>query len=117
MTKNSSKKLLDNIVAEIEELKGDDITVLDLSNIENAVSTYFVVCSGNSNTHVASIAGAVERKIKTQNHERPISIEGRDNALWVLMDYASVVVHIFQKQAREYYDIESMWGDAKVVNV
>ncbi|MRJ08986.1 ribosome silencing factor [Ornithobacterium rhinotracheale] len=117
MSENSSKKLLDSVVLGIEDLKGEDITVLDLREIENAVCDYFVVCTGNSNTQVSSIANSIERTVRKENKERPISVEGKDNAMWVLLDYASVVVHVFQRNVREYYDIESMWGDAKTINV
>lgn len=117
MSENSSKKLLDSVVLGIEDLKGEDITVLDLREIENSVCDYFVVCTGNSNTQVSSIANSIERTVRKENKERPISVEGKENAMWVLLDYASVVVHVFQRNIREYYDIESMWGDAKTINV
>ncbi|AFL98104.1 ribosome silencing factor [Ornithobacterium rhinotracheale] len=117
MSENSSKKLLDSVVLGIEDLKGEDITVLDLREIENAVCDYFVVCTGNSNTQVSAIANSIERTVRKENKERPISVEGKENAMWVLLDYASVVVHVFQRNIREYYDIESMWGDAKTINV
>uniref|UniRef100_UPI0039A4CC9A ribosome silencing factor n=1 Tax=Ornithobacterium rhinotracheale TaxID=28251 RepID=UPI0039A4CC9A len=117
MSENSSKKLLDSVVLGIEDLKGEDITVLDLREIENAVCDYFVVCTGNSNTQVSAIANSIERTVRKESKERPISVEGKENAMWVLLDYASVVVHVFQRNIREYYDIESMWGDAKTINV
>ncbi|QAR31167.1 ribosome silencing factor [Ornithobacterium rhinotracheale] len=117
MSENSSKKLLDSVVLGIEDLKGEDITVLDLREIENAVCDYFVVCTGNSNTQVSAIANSIERTVRKESKERPISVEGKENAMWVLLDYASVVVHVFQRNVREYYDIESMWGDAKTINV
>lgn len=117
MTENSSKKLLKFIVDGIEDVKGEDITVLDLSEIDNAVSDYFVVCSGNSNTQVSAIASSIEKKVRNEAKERPISKEGQENSQWILLDYASIVVHVFQKPVREYYDIESMWGDAQVIHV
>lgn len=117
MTENSSKKLLDSIINGIEEVKGEDLTILDLRNIDNSVCDYFVVCSGNSNTQVVAIANSIERTVRKEVKERPISVEGKNNAQWVLLDYASIVVHTFQKPVREFYDIESMWGDAKRINV
>ena len=75
------------------------------------------VCSANSNTQVAAIAGNVEKKVRNDLQERPWHVEGTENALWVLVDYVSVVVHIFQKQTREYYDIEELWGDAKITKI
>lgn len=115
MDKSIEKKLLlDKIVESIQDTKGEDIRILDLTHIENAVADYFVVCSANSNTQVSAIAGNVEKKVRNELKDRPWHTEGVENAMWVLMDYVSVVVHIFQKHIREYYDIEDLWSDAKV---
>lgn len=107
-----TKDLLDSIVDGISNVKGEDITILDLREIENAFCEYFVVCNGNSVTQVSAIADSVERLVKTEMHERPFHTEGTQNAQWILMDYTNVIVHIFQKEVREFYDIESLWGDA-----
>lgn len=87
---------------------------MDLTNIENAAADYFIICSANSNTQVNAIAGNIERRVRNELKERPWHTEGEENALWVLVDYISVVVHVFQKHIREYYDIEDLWSDAKV---
>lgn len=105
--------LLTHIIEGIEEVKGEDINVLDLREIENNVCNYFVVCSGNSNTQVRAISGAVQKLVSKAIHEKPWHIEGLDTCEWILMDFVDIVVHIFQKQTRSHYDIESLWGDAK----
>jgi ribosome-associated protein len=105
--------LLTHIIEGIEEVKGEDINVLDLREIENNVCNYFVVCSGNSNTQVRAISGAVQKLVSKAIHEKPWHIEGLDTSEWILMDFVDIVVHIFQKQTRSHYDIESLWGDAK----
>lgn len=110
-------RLLSTIVEGIENVKGEDIIILDLREIENSVCQFFVICTGNSNTQVAAIASSVEKTTRNQIKERPLHIEGQDNAQWILIDYASIVVHVFQQQIREHYDIESMWGDAKIIAV
>lgn len=115
--KTASLKLVETIVDSIEDIKGEDITVLDLNDIQNSVCEYFIICNGNSNTQVAAIASNIEKKVRNQIKERPLHVEGTDNAQWILLDYANVVVHVFQKQVREYYNLESMWGDAKTVSV
>lgn len=107
-----TKDLLDSIIEGISNVKGEDITILDLTGIENAFCQYFVICNGKSNTQVSAIAASVERTVKTEMHERPYSVEGTQNKHWILMDYTNVIVHIFQEEYREYYDIESLWGDA-----
>ncbi|ROI11932.1 MULTISPECIES: ribosome silencing factor [Epilithonimonas] len=118
MSKSTEKQLLvDKIVEAIQDTKGEDIQIFDLSGIENSVAETFVICSGNSNTQVSAIAGNIEKKVRNDIRERPWHVEGTENAMWVLVDYVSVVVHVFQKQIRDYYDIEELWGDAKITKI
>lgn len=118
MSKNIEKQaLIDKIVEAIQDTKGEDVMIFDLSNIENSVAETFVICSANSNTQVSAIAGNIEKKVRNDLKERPWHVEGAENAMWVLVDYVSVVVHIFQKQVRDYYEIEELWGDAKITKV
>ncbi len=105
--------LITEIVRGIEEVKGEDITILDLRDIENTVCDYFIICNGNSNTQVNAIVGSVQKMVSKSIKDKPWHVEGTDNAEWVLMDYVNVVVHVFQKHIREHYDIEALWGDAK----
>ncbi len=114
--KTSADQLITEIIKEIENAKGEAITLLDLRGIENTVCDYYIVCSGNSNTHVASIAALVQKEVSKTLHEKPWHTEGEQMAEWVLMDYVNVVVHVFQKPIREHYDIEGLWGDAKITN-
>lgn len=109
--------LIDTIVSAIQDTKGDKLMIFDLSGIENSVAETFIICSGNSNTQVSAIAGNIEKKVRNELQERPWHVEGTDNALWVLVDYVSVVVHVFQQETREYYDIEELWGDAKITHI
>lgn len=115
MNNNTEKKVLvDKIIEAIQDTQGEDIKILDLTHIENSVADYFIICSANSNTQVSAIAGSVEKKVRNELKDRPWHVEGAENAMWILVDYVSVVVHIFQKHIREYYDIEDLWSDAKV---
>jgi ribosome-associated protein len=109
--------LLANIIKGIEEVKGNDIDILDLRELENTVCDYFVICNGNSNTQVNAIVNSVQKVVSKELKDKPWHIEGSDNADWVLMDYVHVVVHVFQKHIREYYNIESLWGDAKITTI
>ena len=119
MTKKqaSTDELLSVIIKGIDDVKGENIQLLDLREIENTVCDYFIVCSGNSNTQVNAISGAVHKIVSKELKDKPWHVEGQGNAEWVLIDYVNVVVHIFQKQVREYYDIESLWGDAQITNI
>ncbi|MCL4121777.1 UNVERIFIED_CONTAM: hypothetical protein GTU68_066611 [Idotea baltica] len=109
----NADQLITTILAGIEDVKGKDINILDLREIENTVCDYFIVCEGTSNTQVNAIVNSIQKKVSKEIKDKPWHIEGMDNAEWVLMDYVNVVVHVFQKHIREYYDIESLWGDAK----
>ena len=110
----NNDELLALIIEGIENVKGEDITILDLRGIDNTVCDYFVICNGNSNTQVNAISGSVQRTVSKELHDKPWHVEGEQQAEWVLMDYVNIVVHIFQKEIREYYNIEALWGDAKV---
>ncbi|WP_046758792.1 MULTISPECIES: ribosome silencing factor [Kordia] len=116
-TEVSTDQLITGIVKGIEEVKGNDITILDLREIENTVCDYFIICNGTSNTQVNAIVGSVQKMVSKELKDKPWHIEGADNAEWVLMDYVNVVVHVFQKHIREFYDIEGLWGDAKVTTI
>ncbi|UYW01830.1 ribosome silencing factor [Flavobacterium agricola] len=109
----SKDELLALIIQGIENVKGEDITILDLREIDNTVCDYYVICNGNSNTQVSAISGSVQRTVSKELHDKPWHVEGEQSAEWILMDYVHVVVHVFQKQIREYYNIEDLWGDAK----
>lgn len=109
--------LIATIIEGIEDVKGKETKILDLREIENTVCDYFVICEGTSNTQVNAIVGSIQKKVSKTLKDKPWHVEGEDNAEWVLMDYVNVVVHVFQKQIREYYDIESLWGDAKVTSI
>ncbi len=110
-------QLVTKIIAGIEEVKGQNIEILDLRDIENTVCDYFIICDGTSNTQVNAIVNSVQKIVSKAAQEKPWHVEGSDNAEWVLMDYVNVVVHIFQKHIREFYDIEGLWGDAKSVKI
>jgi len=109
--------LLANIIKGIEEVKGNDIDILDLRELENTVCDYFVICNGNSNTQVNAIVNSVQKVVSKELKDKPWHVEGTEVADWVLMDYVHVVVHVFQKHIREYYNIESLWGDAKITSI
>ena len=118
MNKTTEKQLLiEKIVEAIQDTKGEDILIFDLTKIENSVAETFIVCSGNSNTQVNAISGNIEKKVRNELKDRPWHVEGSENAMWILVDYISVVVHIFQRQIRDYYEIEELWGDAKVISI
>lgn len=115
VNKNGSPdQLITHILKGIEEVKGKDVNILDLRDIENTVCDYFIICNGTSNTQVNAIVNSIQKTVSKETKDKPWHVEGTDNAEWVLIDYVNVVVHVFQKHIREFYDIEGLWGDAKV---
>ena len=115
--KDQVDQLITYIIQGIEDVKGNDIEIIDLREIENTVCDYFIVCSGTSNTQVDAIQSSVRKIVSKAMQDKPWHIEGLENSEWVLMDYVDVVVHVFQKHIRAYYDIESLWGDAKITSI
>lgn len=107
-----SQVLCNAIVEGMQENKAKDIVVLDLRNIANAVTDFFVICSGESSTQVDGISSTVTRHTRTTLKEKPWHMEGKTNSEWVLLDYVSVVAHIFYKDARHFYELEDLWSDA-----
>jgi ribosome-associated protein len=110
-------QLVEEIILGIENVKGQQINQLDLRELENTPCDYFIVCSGNSNTQVTAIVNSVLKTVSKALQEKPYHTEGLENAEWVLIDYVNVVVHVFQNQIREYYNIEELWGDAKSTQI
>ena len=106
------KELVDSIVEGIQDVKGKDITILDLTSIENAVCSHFIVCTGDSSTQVKSIASTIEKTTRKNLKEKPWHYEGSTNSEWILLDYVNVVVHVFYRETREFYNIEGLWADA-----
>ncbi len=111
---DASDVLTKAIVKGIQEKKGRDIIRLDLKKIPNAISDVFVICTGTSSTQVEAIADAVEEVVRKSLGDKPWHKEGFENAEWILLDYVNVVVHIFQDQARMFYNLEKLWDDATV---
>ena len=104
--------LLDEIIQGIENVKGENIHKMDLRDIANTPCEFFVICSGNSNTQVSAIVNSIKKTVSKSLHEKPLHTEGLGVAQWVLIDYIDVVVHVFQRQTRKFYNIEELWGDA-----
>jgi ribosome-associated protein len=112
--KKPSSKLINSIIKGLEEKKGFDIKSMDLTQIPNAVTSVFVICSGTSTTQVEGLADSVLEEVYKGAKEKPWHIEGFENKEWILIDFVDVVVHIFLPEIREFYGIEELWADAKV---
>ena len=109
-----SDVLVKIIIDSIKQHKGKEVVSLDLRGIETAVCDFFIICHGTSNTHIASITENVRKDISKQMREKPWHTEGEANKEWILMDYFNVVVHIFNKEKRNFYKLENLWADANI---
>lgn len=115
--KGNSDKLAKAIVKGMQEKKASEITIMDLRNIKNAVADFFVICSGGSDRQLDAISEAVDEQVFKTLKENPWHLEGKNNKEWVIIDYISVVAHIFRKDRREFYALEKLWSDAEITEV
>jgi ribosome-associated protein len=109
-----TEQLIAAIVEGIQRKKGIDLVKIDLTKINHSEFKHFIICHGNSNTQVDAIAHSVEDTVIELLNEKAWHTDGYKNSLWILLDYADVVVHIFQKEARQFYDLENLWADAHI---
>ncbi len=112
--KSATEELTDAVIKGLQDRKAKEIKVLDLRALSGAVADIFVVCQGDSSTQVEGLARSVEETVEKETGEIPAHLEGTKNAQWVLIDYISVVVHIFQPEQRQFYGIERLWADADI---
>ena len=118
MTKHTSLEELNElkaaIITAIEDKKGENIVSIEIGKIENSICDYFIICNAQSNTQVNAISTGIEKDVRTNLKIRPWHIEGRDNSQWIVMDYSSIIVHIFQTPYRDFYKLEELWADAPI---
>lgn len=108
------EELNELIINAIQDKKGLDIVKIDLRHLKEAPADYFIICHGNNENQVKAIANNVEFEVKKKGNELPLHAEGKGNSVWVLVDYFDTVVHVFHHEAREYYNLETLWSDGKV---
>ena len=106
-----SEQVVNKIIEALEDNKAHRIVKIDLRKIENCFCSFFVICHGTSGTHIAGLTDAVEEKLKEELNESPFHAEGMNTSRWAVLDYGDVVVHVFDKELRDYYKLEEFWGD------
>jgi ribosome-associated protein len=109
-----TEQLLNAIVEGIQRKKGQEIIKIDLRKINHTECKYFIICHGNSGTHVDAIAHSVEDTVEELLNESAWHKDGYRNSIWILLDYADIMVHVFQKESRSFYDLENLWADAHI---
>lgn len=112
-----TEQVLEKIVEGIQERKGKKIVIVDMSQLQDAPCSYFVIAEGDSNVQVNAISQSVKDWVRDEIKVKPYAVDGTENAEWVAMDYGNIIVHIFQPEARAFYDIEHLWEDAKLTEI
>lgn len=112
-TLQTELNLNDLIIDAIQDIKGKNILKIDLRNIDESPTDFFIICEGESTTQVNAIAQNISKRVKQELGYLPFSKEGMDNAKWVLVDYFETIVHVFYPETRAFYDIEDLWSDAE----
>ena len=114
---DQSEKLSQLIVKGMQEKKATNIVVMDLRKVKNAVADFFVIATGNSDKQLDAIADSIDDEVYKGLKENPWHTEGKNNKEWMLLDYSSVVAHIFRKDLRNFYALERLWGDAEITEI
>lgn len=114
---NGTKLLIEKITEGIQEKKGKNIVIADLTDIGDTICQYFVICQGNSQNQIAAIVDSIKEAARKGADVKPFAIDGLKNAEWVAMDYADVLVHVFLPDKRDYYNLETLWADAHLVTI
>lgn len=109
----TQEELSDLMIDCIQDIKGKKIVKLDLRHLEEAPTDFFIICEGDSNTQVKAISDNIYKRIKNEVGLLPSHLEGEQNALWICIDYFNIVVHVFYRETREFYQLEDLWSDAK----
>ncbi|MGQ8337664.1 ribosome silencing factor [Sunxiuqinia sp. A32] len=112
-----SEELINAIIEGIQRKKGQDIIKIDLTKINHSECNYFIICHGNSTTQVDAIAHSVEDTVEELTGDIAWHKDGYKNSIWVLLDYAVIMVHVFQHDTRQFYNLENLWADAKIETI
>ncbi len=112
----NSLELTKRIAKILDDRKANDVKALKIADL-TVIADYFVIATGGSTTHVRALADELEFKLKNEDGVAPLSVEGYDSSSWILLDYGSVVVHVFLEDARGFYALERLWGDAPHVEL
>jgi ribosome-associated protein len=117
VAKKPVSAMVTTVIEALEELKAVDITIMDLRDIHEASADFFIICNGTSSTHISGLADRVQKNVWETLGDRPFHVEGKQGRHWLLIDYFNVVIHIFDKEKREFYDVEHLWSDAKIQKI
>ncbi len=109
--------MIKDIIEAIQDRKGHDITILDMTKVDGAPTGQFIICTGKSTTQVSSIADNVREEVQKKTGEKPINYDGYRNSQWIVIDYGDMMVHVFLPETRAFYRLEDLWQDAKKTEI
>ena len=112
-----TEKMIEQVIEGIQDKKGKGIVVADLTEIDDTICNFFIICQGNSPSQVTALVESIHEKVRVGAHAKPFAVDGLRNANWVAMDYGEVLVHVFLPEARQHYDLEHLWADAKLTEI
>ncbi|MDD3079469.1 MAG: ribosome silencing factor [Paludibacter sp.] len=112
-----NEQIVNKIVEGIQERKGKEIVVVNLTKLKESPCNYFVICEGDSNVHVNAVALSIKDYVQDEIKVKPYATDGFENSEWIAMDYGQIIVHVFQKHTREFYDLEHLWADADLKHI
>ena len=112
-----SEKLSQIVADGMLEKKAQDVVIMDLRQVKSAIADFFVIGSGSSDTQLDAITESVEKEVKEKLAERPWHREGTQQKEWILLDYVTVVAHVFLRERREFFALEELWGDASITSL
>lgn len=114
---NETQQLIEAVTEGIQEKKGKQIIIADLTEIGDTICKYFIICQGNSPSQTGAITDSIIENVRKKMQVRPASVDGQKNAEWVAMDYFDVIVHVFLPETRDFYDLEHLWADARLTEI
>jgi ribosome-associated protein len=110
----NNEQIVEKIVEGVQERKGKNIVVVNLTKLKEAPCSYFVICEGDSSVHVNAVGQSIKDYVREQIKVKPYATDGFENCEWIAMDYGQIIVHVFQRPTRAFYDIEHLWADAQL---
>lgn len=114
---DETQQLVKAITEGIQEKKGKRIVVADLTGIGDTICKFFIICQGNSPSHIEAIVDSIAETARKKAQAKPAAVDGLQNAEWVAMDYFDVIVHVFLPDTRDFYDLEHLWADARLAEI
>lgn len=114
---DETTKLIKKITEGIQEKKGKQIVIADLTEIGDTICKYFIICQGNSPSQVLAIVDSIKEHVRKETGIKTSAIDGQRNAQWIAMDYSDIIVHVFLPDVRHFYDLEHLWEDAKLIQI